>query len=185
MTKPLKRPTAARRSGGFSLIEVLIAIFVLGVGLLGLAGLQASALRTNNQNYERTQAVSLAYELADVLRANRDQAFNGAFTLAAGDEPATPASDCESSVCSQADMAAFELDRWYARLAAELPGGSAAVSCAGACADGVMITISVLWDEYRTGATDSSCPTAADLDGLSQSEIEDTYLSCIQLSLTP
>ncbi len=55
---------------GFTLIEVLIAMLVLAVGLLGLAGLQATSLRNNQSAYNRSQATQLAYDLADRMRAN-------------------------------------------------------------------------------------------------------------------
>ena len=42
---------------GFSLIEVLVALFVLSIGLLGLAALQTTGLKFSHQSYERTQAV--------------------------------------------------------------------------------------------------------------------------------
>jgi len=47
------------RSGGFTLIEVLIAALVLAVGLLGLAGLQAASIKNNLSAYKRSQATQL------------------------------------------------------------------------------------------------------------------------------
>ena len=55
---------------GFTLIEVLIAMLVLAVGLLGLAGLQATSLKNNQSAYNRSQATQLAYDMADRMRAN-------------------------------------------------------------------------------------------------------------------
>ena len=52
-THPLYR--VAHRSSGFSLVEVLIALVILSIGLLGLAGLQAAGLRNNNSAYLRTK----------------------------------------------------------------------------------------------------------------------------------
>ena len=59
------------RSQGFTLIEVLIAIIVLSIGLLGLAGLQLTSLRNSNSAYTRSQAVILSYDIVDRIRANR------------------------------------------------------------------------------------------------------------------
>jgi type IV pilus assembly protein PilV len=60
--------------GGFTLIEVLVAIVVLAFGLLGFALLQTMSVRfTQSANY-RTQATNLAYDLIDQMRANRFQA---------------------------------------------------------------------------------------------------------------
>ena len=58
------------KNAGFTLIEVLIAMLVLAVGLLGLAGLQATSLRNNQSAYNRSQATQLAYDIADRMRAN-------------------------------------------------------------------------------------------------------------------
>ena len=59
----------APRQRGFSLVEVLVAVLVLSVGLLGLAGLQIAGLRSNESARTRTQVVIAAYDLADRLRA--------------------------------------------------------------------------------------------------------------------
>jgi type IV pilus assembly protein PilV len=64
---------------GMTLIEVLIALLVLGVGLLGVAALQAIGLKTGHSAYERSQATMLAYDLADRMRARRADALNGAY----------------------------------------------------------------------------------------------------------
>lgn len=59
---------------GLSLIEILITLLVLAVGLLGLAALQGLSLQTGQVSYQRTQAVNIAYEVADFARANRSTA---------------------------------------------------------------------------------------------------------------
>ena len=63
-----------RRSTGFSIIEVLVALLVLAIGLLGLAALQAQGLRFNHDAYVRTQATHLAYDIIDRMRSNRANA---------------------------------------------------------------------------------------------------------------
>ncbi len=60
-----------RGNEGFTLLEILVAVLVLSIGLLGIAGLQVTGLRFNHSAYARTQATLLAYELADRMRANR------------------------------------------------------------------------------------------------------------------
>lgn len=67
------------RQKGFTLLEVLVAMLVLSIGLLGLAGLMASSLRNNHSAYYRTQATWLAYDVIDRMRVN------GAGGLAAAD----------------------------------------------------------------------------------------------------
>lgn len=62
---------------GMTLIEVLVALLVLAIGLLGVAALQAIGLKTGRSAYERSQATMLAYDLADRMRARRADALNG------------------------------------------------------------------------------------------------------------
>lgn len=64
----------SRRQRGVTLIEILITLLVLAVGLLGLAALQGLSLQTGQVSYQRTQAVNIAYEVADFARANRSTA---------------------------------------------------------------------------------------------------------------
>jgi len=66
------------RQSGFTLLEVLVAILVLSIGLLGLAGLMASSIRNNHSAYQRTQATWLAYDMIDRMRVNRANAITSA-----------------------------------------------------------------------------------------------------------
>ncbi|GAB2885810.1 hypothetical protein GCM10027046_12790 [Uliginosibacterium flavum] len=67
---------------GFSLIEVLVAMVVLSLGLLGLAALQMTSLRFNQSSQMRTQATILASDIFDCMRANRDAAAIGQYATA-------------------------------------------------------------------------------------------------------
>src|SRR3546814_14691706 len=68
-------PTAMR---GTTRIEVLIAVLVLGIGMLGIASLQATSLRNSQSSLERSQAVIATYAIIDAMRANRNDALAGA-----------------------------------------------------------------------------------------------------------
>ncbi|MES2150304.1 MAG: type IV pilus modification protein PilV [Pseudomonadota bacterium] len=61
------------RNGGFTLPEVVIAVLVLAIGIIGAAGAQLTALRTRQQSRLTSDAVQLAAGLADRMRANRAQ----------------------------------------------------------------------------------------------------------------
>jgi len=63
-------------SKGFTLIEALIAVVILAIGLLGIAGLQATNLKNNQSAYNRSQATLLAYDMADRIRANSSEAIS-------------------------------------------------------------------------------------------------------------
>ena len=69
-----------KKMAGASLIEVMIAFFVLGVGLLGVIALQAESLKLNQQSYASTQALLLANDMAERMRSNEEAFLSGGFT---------------------------------------------------------------------------------------------------------
>lgn len=71
-----------RKSDGFSLLEVLVTVLILAIGLLGLAGLQIVATRTNQESYQRGQAILLMQDMVDRINVNRKSARS--YALAAG-----------------------------------------------------------------------------------------------------
>lgn len=118
---------------GFTLLEVLIAIVVLSIGLLGLAGLQANGMRQNHSSNLRSQATFLAYDIMDRIRANRQTALdNGAYNIDIGDSP------------SGSGLEFNDLSEWKTTLAASLPAGDGSVSQAGS-----IFTITIQWDDSR------------------------------------
>ena len=58
-------------SQGFTLLEILVSIVVLSFGLLGMVGIQAMALKSNNDARQQSAAVQLAGELSDMMRGNQ------------------------------------------------------------------------------------------------------------------
>ena len=149
-----------QRQGGFTLLEILIALIILSIGLLGLAGLQANSLQNNNSAYQRTQASLLANEMLDRIRANRQGLEAGAYD--ALDSTTTSDPGCITSGCSSAQMAQHDAHDWGTRLGNLLPAGQGTVSGGGA---NPVFTITVMWDDARTGATGTECSgdTTADL----------------------
>lgn len=157
------------KNAGFTLIEVLIAMIVLAVGLLGLAGLQATSLRNNLSAYNRSQATQMAYDLIDRMRAN----VAGIATYTTG--TASAKANCKNITgCSPVEMATNDLYEWTCALAggcenntppiaATLPGGQGIVcldstpndgtSAAIANCDGAGNTyvIKIWWDDDRSG----------------------------------
>ena len=63
-------PEMRRRQAGFTLVEVLVAMLVLAVGLIGLAGLQLASMKSNHSAYRRSQAAIAVYDLLDRIRAD-------------------------------------------------------------------------------------------------------------------
>lgn len=119
---PGKAP-AARRSSGFSMIEVLVSLLVLALGLLGFALLQTMNLRYTQSADYRTHATNLAYELADQMRANRLSAaeYAGASFLAG----TVPGGDCGRPTGLEVDIDDV-IDRWQCQVVEALGDGAAA-----------------------------------------------------------
>lgn len=144
---------------GFTLIEVLITVFVLALGLLGFAALQTEGVKNNRVAELRAQATQATYNITDRIRANIGGAVNGSY-VAIG-SPAV-GYNCETSfagttvasICSSTEMANADLDRWYTTLGNVLPSGSGSISCADidatdadACSRGSLYSINVTWEE--------------------------------------
>jgi type IV pilus assembly protein PilV len=126
-----------RAQRGVGLVEVLVAMLVLSIGLLGLAGLQVRTLRGNQTAMQRGMAVIETHMIVDAMRADRDQATTGNFNLAMG--AATPA---------EGSFRATALNRWRSNIQTALGAdASGSVLCiATAC------TVIVRWAERGTSA---------------------------------
>jgi type IV pilus assembly protein PilV len=110
-----------KKQRGISIVEALVALVVIAVGMLGIAGLYLTSLQSSRSAKLRAQAVQLAGSIADRIRANRDAAvaYN---TAAYGGNPA--AQDCDESRCTAAEMAQDDLAHWIEDIRANLPGAA-------------------------------------------------------------
>jgi type IV pilus assembly protein PilV len=128
------------RHQGFTLIEILVAVVVLAIGLLGLAGLQATSLRFNNSAYHRSQATNLAYAMADRMRTNRQAALGGDYDPEAFESPPPPC----AIVAPAGTLAQQDILAWRNALACTLPLGTGSIT-----RNGDVFTITVQWDDSR------------------------------------
>ncbi len=165
--KPLHFPVSASpvagRDAGFTLIEVLIALIVLVLGVLGAAAMTLTSLRDGKQSIYRSQATALAYEVSDLMRANPGQ--EGTFT---GSSSAL-VSSCWTTGCSPADTASNDVAEWRAKVPLVLPNG-AAVICRDltkldqypACDNSTTapLVVKVKWDEKNNNARGQTTSTA-------------------------
>ncbi|WP_020674723.1 type IV pilus modification protein PilV [Geopsychrobacter electrodiphilus] len=139
-----------KNNQGFTLIEVLVALIILSIGLLGVAGMQISSMRGNHNAYLRSEALQYAYEVADMMRANRTAAIssNGTinYTITATQDPAT---------LLKTGIALTDLQEWRRGLtgasnpASGLPGGQGAIAVVANADNTWTVTITVSWAEGR------------------------------------
>jgi type IV pilus assembly protein PilV len=171
-----------RTQHGFSLLEVLISILILSFGVLGMVGLQAAALQANREARLQSVAGTLARELAEMMRGNKDignltagnpylGSFSGALT------PPTPAYCLNvatgTTACTNTTaLANSQMTEWLSRVSKDLPGArvevcqdSAPFDASGvprwACAAGATGDTLVIKIGWTRGSTDKTLTGAA------------------------
>lgn len=147
---PARTTNRIRVTAGFSLLEVLIALLVLSIGLLGLAALQTVGLKFNRQSYGRTQATLQAYDIIDRIRANKSNnaVINSNYdNVALGATPGTV--DCASSTCDSSQLADYDIRSWNNANKSILPQGSGAI-CRGTL-NATFSTCTVAGSIYQIG----------------------------------
>jgi type IV pilus assembly protein PilV len=108
------RISLSRAQHGFSIVEAMVALLVLSVGMLGIAGLYVTTLRASGSALFRTQAVNFAADMADRIRAN--PTAGNAYAAAPADNNCA-----EGAACNPAQLAADDVFRWQQQVAAILP----------------------------------------------------------------
>jgi type IV pilus assembly protein PilV len=126
----------ANRQSGFSMIEVLVAVLILAIGLLGVAAIQTTALKNNNSALQRSQATMLAYFMMDAMRANRSKVPLNEYDL--GETCITP---------SIGSLATNDQNAWFTALKANL--GNVSTTCGEINCDDYICTVKVYWQDKR------------------------------------
>jgi len=144
---------------GVGMVEVLVAVVVIGVGMLGIASLYVTTLQAKTTSLSRLKAVNLAYDIADRIRANR--AGGSSYTLATGTTLTAPSPTCSASNCTPAQVAAADLYAWSTQVTNTsngLPGGSnvkRSISFTDRTATTPQVfKIDLVWREASTATTD-------------------------------
>lgn len=121
---------------GVGLVEVLVAVAVLAIGLLGIAAMQATALANRHGAVQRSEAVVGTYAILERMRANHEVAANGGYDLAA--------MTCNPPVAS--NLVTADQRAWILSLKAGL-GPTACGQVVGCGGDACRIIVQ--WDDSR------------------------------------
>lgn len=128
---PVQTRGRLRPESGFTLIEVMIAVLVLSIGLLGISALQALGLRSSYGAYLGSQAALLAYDMSDRIRANPD--FATQYRV-----------DCTANPAPANALALADVTEWCNSLAGLLPSGTGFVA-----GNGNNFEINVRWRDNQ------------------------------------
>ena len=153
-----------KKSTGLTMIEVLVTLVILSIGLLGMAALQLTGLRSANSSNYRTQAILLANDMAERMRANQAAVNNNQFIAvnsAAINCAAFPAPYCgqhygsggevAAAACTTDQMAAYDLNVWFC-------GGANPSGRSGGVRDALLSAVATIT------CIDTDPPTGADAD---------------------
>ena len=171
---------------GFSLVEVMVAVLVLSVGLLGLAALQSRAMGHNQAAIYRTQATNLANQLLDMARSHRGEVtdaggsplapnYNVLLLLSATNGTwsaiADPILAVDAACLSTTNPVRCDRERWLNSVRASLPQGRARTQFNAASGE---ITIEVCWRDIRAvgdSGTAASSNCTLDSEGFGERTI--------------
>lgn len=151
--------TSAGRQRGFSLMELLVTLLVLGTGMLGMTALQGKTLRNSQQAQLHSSALEVAREITERLRANRSYALTHGnhYQTETGSETDTIFIDCTHNSCAPDELARYDQHQWLSAIQA-LPKGRASIRID---IDRQLAEVSVTWEGTESTSTAKSCSTTA------------------------
>lgn len=167
--KRMRARPPKRVAPGFTLIEVLVSVLILLVGLLGVVGMQMLSLQANQGAYFRSQAVYIAAEILDAMRANPTAAdqYLGTYPVDGGGAntvPADPGCQGDATGCTPAQAAQHDLHFWArhfddvdddvgATYKPSIPNGRAVIAATGNPSE---FSVQVNWTERQFDNTDTT-----------------------------
>lgn len=178
-TRPLRPYQARQAAKGFTLIEVLIALVVVSVGLLGMAKTQALALSSTQLSAGRSLIALQAASLASAMHGNPAYWRAG---LAPSNFSTTGATvsdstgilnatvgDC-TTLCNPAQLAAHDVQIWASNMNQQFPSYSATVVCSTIVGAPISCTLNIAWSE-KTVAYNTTTSVGASAQLSTQSYI--------------
>jgi type IV pilus assembly protein PilV len=150
-TRTQRMQHQARSQHGFGLIEVLIAVLILAVGILGLATMQLGAKRASFEATQRSIATSMARDILERMRSNPgelDTYAAAASDLVVDTYTGTAGTDCSAVSCTTPQLAAYDMWDWTRMIQGDR------TKLAGAAAGGLLNSVVCLHNNAGTAPTD-------------------------------
>jgi type IV pilus assembly protein PilV len=164
---------SARRSSGFTLIEVLVTVLIMSLGMLGIAALQATTSRFKIGAWARSSTAVLFSDFADRVRANPDASGLSYFSSGAAAStsayalttnwstqsttaPPAVTTDCSTTACTATERAAYDLTIWRQQIRRQLPQGSAFVTRNRTTG----MTVTMMWFDKQFLKADNTLETS-------------------------
>lgn len=145
--KQIRSQSSRHSQQGIAMLEVLIAFFVLSIGLLGLAGLQIKALQFNQSSFQQSQAAIEVYDMLDRMRMNRSAVTTGGYATGG----------FVSTHSGNSSLADTDLTAWLTAISGNLPDGEGSVDCDS----NKICTVAVRWTNRFKNAGDSDYETVS------------------------
>lgn len=157
----LKQNNFSGHQTGVGMIEVLVALFILAVGLLGVLAMQANGIKSNQRAGFSTEAQFLAQDMVDRIQAynnidiTSDDDDYDAIDLTQDQIPSKP--NCIATGCSEAQQKTLDTHEWGTELAKRLPGGVGKVEYDDDTAGDEKYVVTIFWDGNQDGSTGTDC----------------------------
>jgi type IV pilus assembly protein PilV len=134
------------RMSGISMVEALVALVIISVGMLGIAGLYLTSLQAGRSAALRVQAINLASDMADRVRANkRGRSFYQATATDKGESK-----DCKTKTCTTEDIAKNDIYIWKRAISEALPANANGQLTFTESGEPDVVEVKVVWREAGT-----------------------------------
>lgn len=140
-----------KQQNGSSLVEVMVALFVLAIGLLGILAMQSKSMQYNQSAHIYSQAVYLANDIAERIRMNPTQASIYAGTYDGVSQ--SPSTACTAGGCDGAALAAWDKVEWNNLVGKILPAGGADIELVSG---GGAVKVAVSFDDSRSEGSETA-----------------------------
>lgn len=123
---------------GSSLIEVMIALFLLAIGLLGVLSMQTQAVQRNQNAYLYSQASMLAADMYERVRSNQRSRLAYGIPYDQDPEAIPSCAGNAAQICSSGDIVSWDINVWKNSISTLLPLGAGSIDYSG---DGIVIRV--------------------------------------------